>query len=223
MAVQFHAKFPSPHEGEVARRAGGGEATIAPPATTAQARIGPNAVIQMGEALRAYGGPEFEHDVFVRAGLQQYLSAMPTHMIPEREAIAIFDTLYHDAGVSLADANAIARDAGLRTGDYILANRIPKFAQRILKALPKPLAARALLGAIGKHSWTFAGSGRFSAHYGRPLVIEIAANPLSFDHCAWHCAVFERLFGALVSRHVHAICNEEALHSGTDCRFEISI
>lgn len=186
------------------------------------ARIGPNAVIQMGEALCAYAGREFEHDVFVRAGLQHYLSAPPEHMIPEREAIAIFDTLYNDAGVGLYDANAIARDAGLRTGDYILANRIPKFAQAILKRLPKSLAARALLAAIGKHSWTFAGSGRFSACYGRPLVIEIANNPLAFDRCAWHCAVFERLFGALVSRKAHAVCRV-GTPSSRDCYFEIVI
>ena len=186
------------------------------------ARIGPNAVIQMGEALRAYAGREFERDVFVRAGLQRYLDELPAAMIPQDEAIAIFRTLYQDAGVSLHDANAIARDAGLRTGDYILANRIPKLAQTVLKRLPKTLAARALLGAIGKHSWTFAGSGRFSARYGRPLVIEIAGNPLAFDYCAWHCAVFERLFGALVSRHAHAACFRQK-PSGSDCRFEISV
>lgn len=186
------------------------------------ARIGPNAVIQMGEALRAYAGREFQRDVFVRAGLQRYLDELPAAMIPQDEAIAIFRTLYQDAGVSLHDANAIARDAGLRTGDYILANRIPRIAQTVLKRLPKALAARALLGAIGKHSWTFAGSGRFSAKYGRPLVIEIAANPLAFDHCAWHCAVFERLFGALVSRHAHAVCVRPT-PNGSDCRFEISV
>lgn len=190
--------------------------------TQACARIGPNAVIQMGEALRAYGGREFEHDVFVRAGLQHYLSAPPEHMIPEREAIAIFDTLYNDAGVGLDDANAIARDAGLRTGDYILANRIPNLAQAILKRLPKSLAARALLAAIGKHSWTFAGSGRFSARHGCPLVIEIANNPLAFDRCAWHCAVFERLFGALVSRKARALCRV-GTRSTRDCYFELVI
>ena len=217
--AEAHARIASFLEGVVARRAGGVETAIAHPAT---ARIGPNAVIQMGEALRAYGGPEFEHDVFARAGLQHYLSAPPAHMIPEREAIAIFDTLYNDAGVGLYDANAIARDAGLRTGDYILANRIPKFAKAILKRLPKSLAARALLAAIGKHSWTFAGSGRFSACYGRPLVIEIANNPLAFDRCAWHCAVFERLFGALVSRKAHAVCHVGTPSSG-DCYFEIVI
>lgn len=218
--AEAHARVAFPLEGEAASRAGGGEAAIASPAT---ARIGPNAVIQMGEALRAYGGPELERDVFVRAGLQHYLASLPEHMISEREAIAIFHALYHDAGVNLHDANAIARDAGLRTGDYILANRIPKLAQSVLRRLPKSLAARALLAAIGKHSWTFAGSGRFSSRYGRPLMIEIAHNPLSFDRCAWHCAVFERLFGVLVSSHAHAVCSDQAMQPGADCRFEISL
>ena len=185
------------------------------------ARIGPNAVIQMGEALRANAGREFERNVFMLAGLQCYLVAPPGAMIPEGEAIAIFQTLFRDAGVSSDDANAIARDAGLRTGDYILANRIPKAAQSVLKVLPRPLAARALLGAIGKHSWTFAGSGRVTCRYGRLLSIEIANNPLAFDGCAWHCAVFERLFGAIVYPQVHVKHTGCCAAGNEACRFEI--
>lgn len=190
------------------------------------ARIGPNAIIQTGMALRAYGGAGFEHDVFVRAGLAGYVTDVPQHMIDEAEAISLFEVIYHNAGLCLDDANAIMRDAGLRTGDYILANRIPKPAQRVLKILPKPLAARALLSAIGKHSWTFAGSGRFSSHYGRPLVIEIARNPLAFPGCHWHRAVFERLFGTLVSSSVHVSqtsgCAKGCNQACSVCRFEIS-
>ena len=62
------------------------------------ARIGPNAVIQMGEALRAYAGRDFERDVFGRAGLQRYLDAPPAAMIPQTEVIALFATLFHDGG-----------------------------------------------------------------------------------------------------------------------------
>ena len=51
-----------------------------------------------------------------------------------------------------------------RTGDYLLAHRIPKPVQALLKRLPAPLAARVLLAAITRHAWTFAGSGRFEAH-----------------------------------------------------------
>ena len=191
------------------------------------ARIGPNAIIQTGIALRAYGGAGFEHNVFARAGLAGYVTDVPQHMIDEAEAISLFEVIYHKAGLCLDDANAIARDAGLRTGDYILANRIPKPAQLVLKVLPKPLAARTLLSAIGKHSWTFAGSGRFSSRYGRPLIIEIADNPLAFPGCHWHRAVFERLFGTLVSSSAQVSqtsgCAKGCNQACSACRFEISL
>ena len=34
------------------------------------------------------------------------------------------------------------------------------------------------LSAIGRHAWTFAGSGRFSAQPGYPVVLTITQNPL---------------------------------------------
>lgn len=187
------------------------------------ARIGPNAIIQTAHALSAYGGRDLEGEVFARAGLSRYLAVLPEEMIPENEAIALFAALFDGECLPLQSANAIARDAGLRTGEYILSNRIPRPAQVLLKILPKPLAARALLSAIGKHSWTFAGSGRFSARYGRPLVIDIADNPLAFDRCAWHCAVFERLFGELVTSQARATCTRATTAGVETCRFEIAI
>jgi hypothetical protein len=63
-------------------------------------------------------------------------------------------------------AAEVARSAGRRTADYLLAHRIPKPVQALLKALPARLAARVLLSAIARHAWTFAGSGVFSASTG---------------------------------------------------------
>lgn len=186
------------------------------------ARIGPNAIIQTGHALRARGGAKLEHQVFARAGLEHYLQVPPEDMIVEGEAIALFEALYNGCGLSRSEANAIARDAGTRTGEYILANRIPQLAQKVLKVLPTRLAGRALLSAIGKHSWTFAGSGRVACHSGRPLVIQIAGNPLAFDTCVWHRAVFERLFGVLVSPRAKATYSQLVSAGVSTCRFEIS-
>lgn len=192
--------------------------------TAGIALIGPNAIIQTAHALRAYGGAGFEREVFVRAGLERYLVALPGEMIPEAEAMALFDAMYHRAGLSLAQADGLAREAGRRTGDYILAHRIPRPAQRVLKLLPKALAGRALLSAIGKHSWTFAGSGKVTCRYGRPLVIQIAGNPLAFGTCVWHCAVFERLFGVLVSARAHAEYAPRTAGAGVStCHFEITV
>jgi divinyl protochlorophyllide a 8-vinyl-reductase len=119
-------------------------------------------------------------------------------------------------------------DAGTRTADYILANRIPKLAQAVLKLLPAPLAARALAAAIAAHAWTFAGSGRFSVLRGNPMLLEIAQNPLCAEDragaaiCAWHTAVFQRLFQALVSpaaRVVETACEGQG---DSCCRFAVS-
>lgn len=91
------------------------------------------------------------------------------------------------------------RAAGRGTADYILANRIPAPAQRLIRALPRRLGAQLLAAAIARHAWTFAGSGRFSIEEIRPLTLSIAANPLALaPGCDWHVAVFERLFAALV-------------------------
>ena len=117
----------------------------------------------------------------------------------------------------------MAGEAGTRTAAYVLANRIPKAAQALLKSLPAPLAGPLLLKAIARNAWTFAGSGRVrTAARGRRFVVEIAANPLAMPGCVWHLAVFEGLFSALVAPRVsvsHPLC----CHDGAAlCRFEIA-
>jgi divinyl protochlorophyllide a 8-vinyl-reductase len=123
-------------------------------------------------------------------------------------------------------ADEIMADAGARTGAYIVANRIPAPARILLRALPKPLAARLLVKAIAKHAWTFAGSGAFSFLPSRPSVMEIADNPLAGPRragpsCVWHAAVFTRLFRSLVSP--DATVRETACCAAGDpaCRFEM--
>jgi divinyl protochlorophyllide a 8-vinyl-reductase len=71
------------------------------------------------------------------------------------------------ADLGPAMAAEVARDAGLRTADYLLANRIPKPVQVLLKHLPAPLAARVLLSAIRRHAWTFRRQRQLHAR-GRP-------------------------------------------------------
>jgi divinyl protochlorophyllide a 8-vinyl-reductase len=66
----------------------------------------------------------------------------------------------------------------------------------------------------------------FSFGPGRPLVVEIAGNPLAGPppaaaRCVWHEAVFTRLFRSLVSDRARA--RETACCAAGDpaCRFEI--
>ncbi len=184
----------------------------------APGRIGPNAILQYLPVLQAVGA---RHDAMAQAGL----GAAPGDdaMIPEADAARL-----HRAVRALRpqDAPRLAAKAGQRTADYILAHRIPRPAQRLLRALPAPLAARLLSRAIAQHAWTFAGSGTFRVL--SPWSFEIADNPLCRDEpsdhplCHWHAAVFQRLYRVLVAPDV--VCVETrcgAMPGETACRFEL--
>lgn len=163
-----------------------------------KARIGPNAILQHLPVLDATIGDRLRGALLYRAGVDE--PAPDAGMLPEEDVAR----LHYAVRLFLPDrAHAIQRAAGLATGDYILAHRIPKLAQGLIRALPSALGARLLAIAITKHAWTFAGSGRFRVLGYGPLRVEIWDNPLAqhrSDHpvCDWHAAVFERLFGALV-------------------------
>jgi len=192
-------------------------------ADPAVAEIGPNAVIQLIQALDAAGLEPAAAEIFSEAAATAWLKHPPTAMVDERPVAAI-----HQAVRKLLpsqQASSILEDAGLRTGDYILANRIPKLAQAVLKILPAPLAARMLTKAISAHSWTFAGSGKFSAKVGKTVTFEIADNPLCAgehaDHqvCVWHASVFQRLFQTLVSPYTRVTETACGARGDDCCRF----
>ncbi|MEO0821052.1 MAG: bacteriochlorophyll 4-vinyl reductase, partial [Pseudomonadota bacterium] len=193
------------------------------PAAAGAALVGPNAVLQTAQALRAHGGEALAARIFAEAGLPALLAAPPEGMVPERVAADLHRALA--ASLPEAEAQAVARDAGRRTADYLLAHRIPRPAQWLLRALPGRLAARLLLAAIGRHAWTFAGSGRFEGALGREGLVRIAihANPLALPGGPWHAAVFERLFRALVSRESRVRSVASCADGHPACRFEISL
>lgn len=188
-------------------------------------RIGPNAITRVADVLRARIGVSATSALFEHAGLAHYLLQPPQSMVDETEVQRLHGVLREDLGE--AQAHAVARDAGLRTADYLLANRIPKPVQLLLKHLPARLATRVLLAAISRHAWTFAGSGRFAAQVGRPVVLTLRNNPLcrglvsTAPSCDYYAATFERLFRTLV--HPQAEIREVACEACGDveCRFEI--
>jgi len=175
-------------------------------------RIGPNAVIQVAAALANRLGTGVARELMLGAGLGAYVKAPPQKMIDEREVIALHSLLRER--LQPATANEVARAAGLATGDYLLANRIPRIAQLVLSA-------------IRRHAWTFTGSGHFHATTGRPIVITIENCPIcrganaARPQCEYYAATFARLFRRLVQR--HATVRETACQAcGADqCRFEI--
>ncbi len=166
-------------------------------------RIGPNAVIRLVEALDAVESRAVTVKIFTAAGLEAYVGAPPEAKVPEDEVTALHRRLRAEMGLSRAAS--ISWLAGLRTADYLLAHRIPKPAQRVLRLLPRKLAAFLLLKAIGSHAWTFAGSGHFSWRMGRVLTLTFADCALCrADHaaspcCQYYAATFERLFRVLIN------------------------
>lgn len=188
----------------------------------AQYRIGPNAVLQHLPVLDAMIGVRLREALLHRAGVAE--PQPDAGMLPEDEVAR----LHNAVRLFLPDrAPEIQRVAGLATGDYILANRIPVLAQQLIRALPAWAGARVLSAAIAKHSWTFAGSGMFRIVSYAPLTFEIRNNPLAVGasagpNCEWHSAVFERLFSALVwpdSQVVELACSCSATPT---CLFRIT-
>jgi divinyl protochlorophyllide a 8-vinyl-reductase len=189
------------------------------------ARIGPNAIIQTGQALSAFYGPGTARLIFEAAGLGRYIDAPPTTMIDQREPMALFAAI--QAMLPPAEADRVLAEAGHRTGHYILENRIPPIFRRLLPKLPTGLSSRLLVSAIARHAWTFAGSGGFEGRvtgWKRPVVtLSIAANPLATPGCLWHGAVFQHLFGCLCNG-AHSISHVRCqTYSSEQCVTVISI
>jgi divinyl protochlorophyllide a 8-vinyl-reductase len=198
-------------------------AAMAAAAAQGNRRIGPNAVTQLIVALQNGGEGAESRRIFSQAGSAQWLDSPPTEMVDETR-VAKFHATVREL-LPEVRANAILREAGRTTAEYILANRIPRLAQGFLKILPAPLAARALTRAIGAHAWTFAGTGRFRGAIGREAIFEIWDNPLCRERdltpglCVWHTAVFERLFCELVSAHTLAEETQCLAQGAPCCRF----
>ncbi len=187
------------------------------------ARIGPNAVIQVSAAMRERLGAE-RSEAVLRAATGYTFASLPTEMIDEREPQALIKALVELVGPRLA--TTILRDAGHRTGDYLLANRIPRIAQWVMRALPRRVGLRLLLGAMQKNAWTFAGSGRFVVRHGTgtpELLFESCAmcrdmhEPQSM--CDFYAGTFERLIRVCVARYAGVLEVECMSKGDAHCRF----
>ncbi|MFN3321250.1 MAG: bacteriochlorophyll 4-vinyl reductase [Allorhizobium sp.] len=182
------------------------------------ARIGPNSLIQTGQALSALFGDGTARMIFDQAGIGHRYADPPGTMLNEREPQRLFAVLCDT--LSDEDATRVLAEAGRLTGQYLLANRIPKPARWLLPHLPAAISTRLLVRAISAHAWTFAGSGRFSGEvrgWRQPVVhLAIRENPLATPGCPWHGAVFERLFATLTATQV-SVLHPRCQAKGNDC------
>jgi divinyl protochlorophyllide a 8-vinyl-reductase len=186
--------------------------------------IGPNALTQLLPLLEKAGGVELRERLLARAGVFE----MPdmTGLIDEAPVARLHRAMRAEVPEL---APSLAWEAGVRTADYILAHRIPKPVQAVLKRLPAWAAGPVLSKAIAKNAWTFAGSGRFEVVRAWPAVFEIHDNPVvRGEHaegpiCHWHAGVFERLFRVLVTDRARAREVECCAEGAAACRFEVRV
>lgn len=187
------------------------------------ARIGPNAVIQVAAEVQARFGV-VRTAALIESTTGYSLDALPTEMIDERHAQALSRALVQQMGPALA--TNILREAGHRTGDYLLANRIPRLAQWAIRLAPRRVGLHLLLRAMQSNAWTFAGSGRFVITKATPvpdLVFESCAMCRNMHEpqamCDFYAGTFERLIRALVSRYSGVLEVECMALGHSHCRF----
>lgn len=198
-------------------------------AAAAAGRIGPNAITQCMAALQADLGPAGCAALMGHAGLQAHVSRPPQQMVDEADVLALHKMMRAELGIE--HARALSRVAGRSTGDYLLANRIPKAAQRLLGLLPPRWSGQALLAAVTRHAWTFCGSGDFR------VLPSPGPNKLrvSITHCVtcrgeradqplcdYYAATFERLFAVIVNPRTRVVETECEAMGAAACVFDIA-
>ena len=198
------------------------EASARPHSETA-GRIGPNAILQTVAVIRARFGDAAASRVL--AGTPWRLEHLPDEMVPERDVLTVVHATLRDLGYE--QGHRVMDAAGARTARYLLAQRIPKAAQCIMKLVPAPIALRILLTAIQRNSWTFAGSATFVVRYGGPAVVEFHDCAMcrglhgTASACAFYEATFRELLLALVSPRARVIETACMAADAECCRFQL--
>ena len=183
--------------------------------------VGPNAVVQLAVTLEEMIDRGEARSFFSRLGFEELYDTPPDEMIDQRIPAQLMRALWDHFPDEMAQA--IAATAGQKTADYVIAHRIPGIAKASFRIMPRSLAAKMLLKAIRRNAWTFAGSGACEVSRDQPHLISIRENPLAMPDCAWHVAVFERLFRRLVygeTRVSHLSCCKSGAEA---CTFAIDL
>lgn len=133
------------------------------------ARIGPNSILQTVDVVQAHHGAAAACTVLAASGYAAWCNDPPTAMVPEEAFHALAATLVAQYGDSRAAALLI--QAGEQTASYLLAHRIPRPFQAVLRRLPPVPALAALLAAVRFNAWTFVGSGDYRYTVRHPAAI----------------------------------------------------
>jgi divinyl protochlorophyllide a 8-vinyl-reductase len=187
-------------------------------------RIGPNAIIQTVAALRERRGAEV-NDLLIGWGRGELIASLPTDMVEEQEVTRLCAQVVQSLGH--VEGMAVLERSGALTAEYLLKHRIPWIARMLLPWLPYRMAVRALFRAIQGHSWTFAGTGIFTADAALPG-FAIGNCPIcrelggaSGPACGYYRATFEGLLRRLVGPAVSVVETACAAMGGGECRFRV--
>ncbi|MEE4347591.1 MAG: bacteriochlorophyll 4-vinyl reductase [Paracoccaceae bacterium] len=124
-------------------------------------------------------------------------------------------------------AAEIQREAARDAVEWIMANRMPARARKLLSNMPWPLAVWMLGRHAVQNAWTFGGSGKFTVL--GTNTFQMVDNPLvrgehsSSPICVWHEELFQHTFRRMA--HSRLTCVEtECMATGADaCRFQLQM
>lgn len=179
-------------------------------------------VAGVAEVLPMRVGSRASLALFEAAGLAEAWHSADRAPLSDEQLRRLHRALREQLG--LPAASAVARDAGARAAEVLLAHHIGPLHQAVLRRLPARLAERGLQRELARLSWAFAADARVRLEPGR---IAVQGSPLcrgvrsDTPACDFVCALIERLYAVLV--HPHARCVEIACEScgAPECVFDI--
>ena len=185
--------------------------------------IGPNAIVQTIGALTERYGELEAAAVLTEAAIGYTVERVPRTLVDERAFARLAQAVIARYGET--EARIVFEESGRRTAEYVLANRLPKAIQTLIRSLPAPAGTWLLLRAIGSNASTFGASGTYAFEL-RPNVRIRVANP-AFVHvpgvCRYYAGAFTRLLQSLVDARltlVEETCEREGNAACTFLAFQ---
>jgi divinyl protochlorophyllide a 8-vinyl-reductase len=182
------------------------------------ALIGPNAIIQTVRALNDLHGAPAAARLLIASGQGHLIDHAPTTMVDEADFHTLVHALVVQSGSSAT--SRVLQIAGQHTADYLLAHRIPRPFQRLVRLLPRRAGLWLLLKAISFHAWTFVGSGQFRfAVAGHPAIHVVVTHPTAYPVVHFYGGTFGHLLRVLIDPQTTLHTGiMQAMH-GIDCMY----